>query len=465
MHMYSYDGPLILDVSCVQIRKSEEIVMDADMNHAEPRPTPAEKSHSAAGKPWYRRRGKVAAAVTAAVLALGAGVGAPLVSGSGASVPSGASAGTVARDGDQAYSGQDYRGYGGQGRQWGGGAGQQGQNGSSGQESTDQRATTATSTQAKGVVTIDTELKYQDEEGAGTGMVLTSNGTVLTNNHVIEGATSIKVTVPSTGRAYTATVVGSDATDDVAVLKLSGASALATVTADEDTETTGQPVTAVGNAEGRGELTAASGTITSLSSSVTTRSEASVSGESLTGMLQVSADVVSGDSGGALLDAQNEVVGMDTAASSGTTSTVAYAIPIDNALSIAGRIEKGQETGGVTLGYPAFLGVEVASDTSTASYGGAGSQGGDAAGGYGASTGSQEGAVVEEVIDGTPAATAGMSAGDTITAVDGRAVASSSGLSTVMSAHDPGDKVTVAWTDSTGAARTSTVTLAQGPAA
>lgn len=421
----------------------------------------SEVRQEASRRPWYRRRGRLAA-VVAVILAVTVGIGAPMVSGS---ATSNASTGTVARDGSS--------GYGGSGLQWGGGpgtwqqsqGGQQGQGGDSSQQnSTQQSSTAATSSQARGVVVIDTEQKYEGAESAGTGMVLTSSGTVLTNNHVIEGATSIKVTVPSTGRSYTATVVGSDTTDDVAVLKLSGASGLATVTADKDTQTTGQAVTAVGNAEGQGQLTAASGTITSLKSSVTTQAEGSVSGETLNNMVQISADVVSGDSGGPLLDGQGEVVGMDTAASSGTTPTVAYAIPIRTALSIATRIEKGQETGGVTLGYPAFLGVEVAADSSTTSYGGAGSQDGSLPGGSGASTG-QQGAVVQEVIDNTPAASAGMSAGDTITAVDGRAVTSSSGLSTVMSAHDPGEKVTVSWTDSTGTAHTSTVTLAQGPAA
>ncbi|WP_158514108.1 S1C family serine protease [Acidipropionibacterium acidipropionici] len=123
------------------------------------------------------------------------------------------------------------------------------------------------------------------------------------------------------GKTYTATVVGSDTTDDVAVLKLSGASGLATIRIDDDAETVGQAVTAVGNAEGQDSLTAAAGTITALKASVTTASEGAVAGETLRNMLRPRPDVVSGDSGGALIDSQAEVVGMDTAASSGTTPT------------------------------------------------------------------------------------------------------------------------------------------------
>lgn len=321
---------------------------------------------------------------------------------------------------------------------------------------TSQDATTATASQSSGVVLIDTVLGYSGEEGAGTGMVLTSSGTVLTNNHVIEGSTAIKVTVPSTGKTYTATVVGSDTTDDVAVLKLSGASGLATIRIDDDAETVGQAVTAVGNAEGQDSLTAAAGTITALKASVTTASEGAVAGETLRNMLQTSADVVSGDSGGALIDSQAEVVGMDTAASSGTTPTVAYAIPIERALTIATSIRKGETSSTVTLGYPAFLGVEVSSDADTTAYGPGATQGATSGGG---------GAVIAGVFQGTPAATAGLEEGDTITAIGGTTVSSSGELSKALSDFRPGQKISVTWTDQTGDSRTASVTLAQGPAA
>src|SRR4029079_17558143 len=106
-----------------------------------------------------------------------------------------------------------------------------------------------------GVVVVDTNLAYQDASAAGTGIVLTSSGEILTNNHVIAGATTIRVTVPASGRSYTARVVGYTVGDDVAVLRLQGASNLKTVAPASATVTRGQSVTAVGNAGGRGSLT------------------------------------------------------------------------------------------------------------------------------------------------------------------------------------------------------------------
>jgi S1-C subfamily serine protease len=303
--------------------------------------------------------------------------------------------------------------------------------------------TAATGTQEAGVVTILSTLGYEGAESAGTGMVLTSGGEVLTNNHVVSGATSISVTVESTGRTYTAQVVGTDAPDDVAVLQLVGASGLQTVALDQDGVSTGEAVTAVGNAGGTGDLVAAPGTVTATGQSITTQSEGSAAGESLTGLIQVDADIVSGDSGGPLLDAQGEVVGIDTAASSGSAAVTGFAIPITTALAVVQQVERGVETGGVTLGLPAFLGVELSS--------------------LSGATGA--GALLAGVVDGTPAARAGLVAGDTVTAVDGTRVASADDLDTVLAGHDPGDRVGLTWTDAAGAAHSATVTLAQGPAA
>ena len=121
-----------------------------------------------------------------------------------------------------------------------------------------------------GVVVIDTNLGYQDGQAAGTGMVLTSSGVILTNNHVIRDATAIKVVVPTTGRSFTARVVGYDASDDVAVLQAGGASNLKTISVgDSSTLDTGQPVTALGNAGGTGALRAASGTVTGIDRAIT----------------------------------------------------------------------------------------------------------------------------------------------------------------------------------------------------
>jgi S1-C subfamily serine protease len=312
----------------------------------------------------------------------------------------------------------------------------------------------ATDAESTGVVLIDTQLSYEGAAGAGTGIVLTSGGEVLTNYHVVEGATAINVTVATTGRTYTADVVGHSATSDVALLQLQNASGLTTATVDNDTVALGDSVTAVGNAGGTGTLTAAKGSVTDLSSAITTASEGSVASERLRGLIETDADVVAGDSGGPLLDAQGEVVGIDTAASSGTSSSTidGYAIPIDDALTVVQQIRSGGETSTVQIGANAFLGVQVTDTAST--YPGAA---------YG-STGTG-GATVAGVVDGSPAAQAGLVAGDTITAVGSTPVSSAAALSGALTTHAVGDQVRVTWTDSAGATQQATVTLAASPTA
>ena len=297
--------------------------------------------------------------------------------------------------------------------------------------------TEATADQLVGVVDITTVLGYDNGKAAGTGMVLTPAGEVLTNNHVVEGATSITVTVLSTGESYDATVVGTDPTDDVAVLQLAGAAGLDTVQTDQDAVTAGDAITAVGNAGGAAGTSAAAGTVTALDQSITATDESSQDAEQLTGLIEIAADVEAGDSGGPLYDADGEVTGMDTAASS--SGGQAYAIPIATARSIVERIEDGVDDGTVHQGYPAFLGVSVQ----------------DAAGG---------GATVAGVVSGGPAEEAGLAAGDTITAVGGTTVTSAEDVSTALADLDPGDRVTVTWTDTAGAAQSDTVILATGPA-
>ncbi|MBT1547082.1 trypsin-like peptidase domain-containing protein [Curtobacterium flaccumfaciens pv. flaccumfaciens] len=305
-------------------------------------------------------------------------------------------------------------------------------------------ATAATAADKKGVVTINTVLNYDESsQAAGTGMVLTSDGTILTNNHVIQGATSITVTDETTGKEYKADVVGADATNDVAVLKLEDASGLSTVTLDDDGEpSTGDTVKDVGNAEGTGNLVAAEGTVTATDQDIQVQSESGTGTESLTGLIEISADIVSGDSGGPVLDSEGEVVGMATAASSGTADVTGYAIPITTAKTIAEKILAGESSSTITIGLPAFLGVQVSNTTGT--------------------TG---GVPVAGTVEGSGAASAGLAAGDTITSIDGTAVTSSDQLTEVVQSHSVGDKVSVRYTDSTGAAKTVTVTLTAGPAA
>ena len=152
-----------------------------------------------------------------------------------------------------------------------------------------------------GVVIIKTTLGYQRAAATGTGMVLTSSGTILTNNHVIRGATRITVLVPETNRTYTAKVAGYAVTDDVAVLRLDGASNLATVKTSGSKVSVGDPVTAVGNGGGTGRLHSVTGEITTLRRSITVRDDAR-GAVRLAGVMGASAEVEPGDSGGPLFN-------------------------------------------------------------------------------------------------------------------------------------------------------------------
>ena len=300
--------------------------------------------------------------------------------------------------------------------------------------------TTATSDQISGLVTIVSKLGYESGEAAGTGIVLTSGGRILTNNHVIDGATSIEVTDVSTGSSYAAQVVGTNATRDVAVLQLEDATGLATADIATDSPSVGDDVTAVGNANGTGTLSAAAGTVSALDQTITTSSEDGTAGETLEGLIEIDADVVSGDSGGAVEDADGDVIGVTTAASSGTSQVTGYAIPIDSALSVAKQIVAGDDTDEITIGLPAFLGVSLKSTTGST------------------------GAVVEQVLEGTAAAATDLAEGDVITGVGGTTVSSREQLSAAIAEHAPGDRVQVTYTDTDGGSHTVTVTLTEGPA-
>lgn len=313
-------------------------------------------------------------------------------------------------------------------------------------------SSTATAAQSKGVVLINTVLPYDNASGAGTGMVLTASGRVLTSYHVVEGASTIKVTVAATGKTYRATVVGSDQTADVALLQLQGASGLATIKIDNDATSVGDKVTAVGNAGGTGTLTAAKGTIVSLQASITTAAEGPVASETLTGMIETTADVVSGDSGGPLYDADGEAVGIDTAASSGAEIN-GYATPIQRALGIVQQIQSGKESGTVQVGPAPFLGVEL-TDASSSEFG------------YpGAAMEEPSGAMVEDVVSGTAAAEAGLEAGDQISALGGHAVTSAEDVTALLADQDPGDRIKIVWIDRAGSEQAATVTLGASPVA
>ena len=309
-----------------------------------------------------------------------------------------------------------------------------------------QGASAAVITRTAGVVVINTNLAYQNAAAAGTGMILSSSGLVLTNNHVIKGATTIKVVVPATHRSYTATVLGYDTGNDVALLQLQGAKNLKTVTLGNSSKAkTGQSVTAIGNAGGTGVLTSATGRVTALRQAITASDEDG-SSEQLTGLIQTNAGLQPGDSGGPLEDATGHVLGMDTAASSGfvmeSQGNEAYAIPINKAVTIAKQIESGHsET--AHIGATAFLGVSVEPV--------------DQGGGGG------PGALIAETVPGGPADQAGLVAGDVIVSFDGETVDSPTTLGALVLKHLPGDSVAVVYLDQLGDQQTITVTLGSGP--
>ena len=313
-----------------------------------------------------------------------------------------------------------------------------------------------------GLAYVVATISYANETSAGTGMVLTSTGEVLTNNHVIEGATSIKVTDVGNGNFYTATVVGYDTSEDIAVLQLQDASGLKTVTlGNSSAVSTGARVVGIGNAFGAagGTPPAVTGMVTGLGQSIIASDPSSGTSEYLTGLIESSADLKPGDSGGPLVNSQGRVIGMDTAGSwvprpVGTNATSqAYAIPIDTALSVARQIEAGNSSATVHIGAIAFLGVQVIPAVSAVP---------GLPGGLGWAT---SGVTVVQVVPGSAAAAAGLQAGDRITSVAGRGVTSPVDIHEALAACHPGDKISVTWLGTRGQAHTATATLTPGPPA
>jgi S1-C subfamily serine protease len=287
--------------------------------------------------------------------------------------------------------------------------------------------------------------------GAGTGMVLTADGEILTNNHVVEGASSIQVTIPGHGSS-TATVVGVDPTDDVALLQLNSASGLPTIAlGDSSTVQVGDPITAIGNAFGRGGQPAATtGTVAAVHRSITARDPSGTRSERLNDVIQIAADVHPGDSGGAVLNAQGQVVGIITAGPSNSSGNgTGFAIPINNAIGIVNEIRAGHGSSEILLGERGFMGVAVQSvDPATAAQLG---------------LSDTSGMLVAGVQPGSPAAKVGMTAPAVIRTIDGQAVNTSDELGAAIHSKVPGQQIQVTWVDQQGQ-HTATVTLASGPA-
>jgi S1-C subfamily serine protease len=303
------------------------------------------------------------------------------------------------------------------------------------------------------VVDINTEIEGSFGpigRGAGTGMLLTSSGEVLTNYHVIQGATNIEVSITGRPGTYEATVVGADIEDDVALLQVQGVSGLPTVTlADSSDVVLGQEVVAIGNALGQGGSSSVTeGTVSALERSITVVGE----DEPLTGLIQMDAPIQPGDSGGPLVDSSARVVGMITAAARGnfgqSTSSIGFAIPSNDALGIVREIRAGNETATIIIWPTGFLGVGVLDlDSETA-----------------ARLGLTSGALVRSVRPGAPAESAGITPQSVIIAIDGQHISSPDALGTAILQHDPGEQIRVTWVDRSGT-HSATVRLITNPAA
>ena len=352
-----------------------------------------------------------------------------------------------------------------------------------------------------GLVVINTTMEYSGEAGAGTGMVINPDGLVLTNNHVIEDSTKITATVAATGKTYRAAVIGYDKAADIALIQLQGAAGLRTVPIGNSAAVKdGEQVVALGNAEGQGTVIPAAGQVTGTGKSITAADQGGTAAtETLHGMIQVSAGIVPGDSGGPLSSAAGQVIGMDTAGDSvGLTQQQAatgFAIPINTALSVARQIAAGHASSTVTIGYPPFIGIFTAGGSQSSPLAQAQEQQGqngfgDGFGGFGGFNGFgfgapatvpacytsntdltvpsavapvSTGALVDGTVCGSPAASAGLTGGSVITAVNGTPVTSPDDLTGILARFRPGTTISVTWTSPSGKQATSSLHLTAGP--
>src|SRR5690348_18305956 len=289
---------------------------------------------------------------------------------------------------------------------------------------------------------VDINTTLGNGQAAGTGMIISSTGEILTNNHVVTGSTTISVTVQGRSQTYSAHVVGVNVSQDVAVIQIDqNVSGLSTVTfASSSSLSVGDEVVAIGNALGQGGAPhVETGHITALDQTIT----ASMGGgtaETLNGMIESDAVIYEGDSGGALVNGAGQVVGMITAGQAqgfrSSASTVGYAIPSNTAVSIANRIRAHEQASDLTYGQVGYLGVSVqALDPSTAQQLG---------------LNVTSGALVVGVQANSPAASAGLTRGSVITSLGGQSISTADELGTAIRSHRPGDTVSMTWVSSSG---------------
>jgi S1-C subfamily serine protease len=282
------------------------------------------------------------------------------------------------------------------------------------------------------VVSID--VKGQGTEDQGTGMIINSNGLVITNNHVIAAAVgggSITVTRTGSTKSLSATLIGTNPVDDVALIRINGASGLPAVTfGNSNALVVGDAVVAIGNALGlaAGTPTVTQGIVSALGRTVTAGSTNST--ETLNNMIQTDAAINPGNSGGPLLDSHGNVIGMNTAVAGtlpdGTSAqNIGFAIPVATIQSLLKQLAAGESI----VNHGAFIGVEIMSMTPSlqAQYG------------FTVSSG----AVVMSVIAGTGASLAGVKQGDIIVAINNTKIGGAQDVSSVISSLHPGDVITL----------------------
>jgi serine protease Do len=258
--------------------------------------------------------------------------------------------------------------------------------------------------------------------GAGTGIVLTPDGELLTNNHVVTGATSIKVTIGTDTQSHDASIIGTDPAHDLALVKINGVSNLPVAQLGNSSDLhVGDSVIAIGNALNlQGGMTVTEGIVSALNRSISAGDESGQGSESLSGLIQTDAAINPGNSGGPLVNSAGQVVGINTA-TSGDAQNIGFAIAIDNAKPVVDQLRKGgssSSTGSsAAQAGQAFLGVSV--------------------------TDGQDGALVQQVDPSAPAGKAGIQQGDEIVSLGGQSVQSADDLTSAMRSHKPGDKVKV----------------------
>ncbi len=306
-------------------------------------------------------------------------------------------------------------------------------------------------------------------EAAGTGIVVSSSGLVLTNNHVIAYSNDLQAEIGGDGKEHPAKVLGYDIQNDVALVQVEDVSGLAAASLGSSSDLqVGDAIVALGNAGGKGgSPSVVSGTVTALDQQITAADQDGSNAETLSNLIQIDANIQPGDSGGPLVDAAGDVVGMNAAASSGNggfgfggqNANEGYAIPVENAMEIAQAIKSGDGTDTIHVGgHRALLGVSVQDRGYGDPYGGS-------LGGRDSGTRAGNGAAVNDVQSGSGADSAGIQAGDTIVGIDGDTVSSAQELTHALVRYSPNDKVEIEWVDSSGQSHTATIELGSGPPA